>query len=124
MQSERRVLGYDQQFAEAYDDIFSDAANNAAPVEFLAAAFAGADTLLELGAGTGRVALPLIDRGFRVIAVDDSAAMLQRLRAKSTGSDDTGDNAALDIRQADMAQLPATSEPTAYTACSVRCRAY
>lgn len=38
--------------------------------------------VLELGVGTGRVALPLARAGFRVTGVDDSAAMLGALRRK------------------------------------------
>nr|HEX4316836.1 methyltransferase domain-containing protein [Kofleriaceae bacterium] len=38
--------------------------------------------VLELGAGSGRVTIPLARDGFRVTAVDQSAAMLARLRAR------------------------------------------
>lgn len=37
---------------------------------------------LELGIGTGRIALPLVQRGVRVCGIDLSAAMVARLRAK------------------------------------------
>ena len=40
------------------------------------------DTILELGAGSGRVTIPLARDGFRVVAVDQSPAMLARLRAR------------------------------------------
>lgn len=50
-------------------------------VEFLAE-LAGADAALELGIGTGRVALPLSARGVPVHGIDLSEAMLARLRAK------------------------------------------
>src|SRR6186997_514945 len=40
----------------------------------------GADRILELGAGTGRVTLPLARDGRRVTALDQSPAMLARLR--------------------------------------------
>jgi SAM-dependent methyltransferase len=39
-------------------------------------------TALEFGIGTGRIALPLADRGVAVAGVDNSDAMLERLRAK------------------------------------------
>src|SRR5580698_5708809 len=38
--------------------------------------------ILELGAGSGRVAIPLARDGFHVTAVDRSPAMLDRLRAR------------------------------------------
>lgn len=40
----------------------------------------GADRILELGAGTGRVTVPLARDGRRVVAVDRSPEMLSRLR--------------------------------------------
>jgi len=40
---------------------------------------------LELGIGTGRVALPLADRGVEVHGIDASEAMVARLRAKAGG---------------------------------------
>jgi SAM-dependent methyltransferase len=54
-----------------------------------------ADTLAELAAGgrvlefaigTGRVAVPLAERGVRVAGIDNSEAMLQRLREKPGGA--------------------------------------
>ncbi|GAA2709341.1 class I SAM-dependent methyltransferase [Micromonospora olivasterospora] len=38
--------------------------------------------VLELGVGTGRLALPLADAGYRVRGIDGSAAMLARLKEK------------------------------------------
>jgi SAM-dependent methyltransferase len=48
---------------------------------------AGDGAALELGIGTGRIALPLAQRGVRVHGIDLSAAMVARLRAKP-GSED------------------------------------
>ncbi|SEO59311.1 class I SAM-dependent methyltransferase [Actinacidiphila rubida] len=42
-------------------------------------------TLLELGAGAGRVTGPLAARGFAVTAVDESRAMLDRVEARVPG---------------------------------------
>src|SRR5260221_7662585 len=42
--------------------------------------------VLGVGAGTGRVAIPLAARGCRVVAMDPSAAMLERLREKILSS--------------------------------------
>jgi SAM-dependent methyltransferase len=41
--------------------------------------------VLELGIGTGRIAVPLTDRGVEVHGVDASEAMISRLRAKPGG---------------------------------------
>ncbi|RDI96388.1 class I SAM-dependent methyltransferase [Meiothermus sp. QL-1] len=40
---------------------------------------------LELGAGTGRIAVPIIARGYRYIALDNNPAMLEVLRQKVAG---------------------------------------
>jgi SAM-dependent methyltransferase len=53
-------------------------------VDFLAA-LAGQGAALELGIGTGRVALPLAQRGVRVHGIDLSEAMVARLREKPGG---------------------------------------
>src|SRR3954453_4979770 len=42
----------------------------------------GADRVLELGAGPGRVTLPLARDGRHVVALDQSPAMLDRLRGR------------------------------------------
>src|SRR3954470_2720471 len=55
-------------------------------IEFLAA-LAGDGAALELGIGTGRIALPLAQRGVEVHGIDLSLAMVDRLRAKPGGSD-------------------------------------
>ena len=54
------------------------------PVETLAR-LAGGGRALELGIGTGRVALPLAARGVEVHGIDSSEAMVARLRAKPGG---------------------------------------
>jgi SAM-dependent methyltransferase len=57
-------------------------------VRFLAD-LAGDGAALELGIGTGRIALPLSRRGVRVHGIDLSPSMVARLRAKP-GADDIG----------------------------------
>jgi SAM-dependent methyltransferase len=51
-----------------------------ATVDFLAG-LAGGAAALELGIGTGRIALPLSQRGVQVKGIDLSEAMVARLRA-------------------------------------------
>ena len=55
-------------------------------VDFLAE-LAGDGRALELGIGTGRIALPLAQRGVPVHGIDLSKAMVARLRAKPGGED-------------------------------------
>ena len=55
-------------------------------VDFLAE-LAGSGRALELGIGTGRIALPLAQRGVPVHGIELSKAMVARLRAKPGGED-------------------------------------
>jgi SAM-dependent methyltransferase len=74
----------DEPVAATYDDDTSDefsAATIAATVDVLAA-LAGAGSALELAVGTGRIAVPLAERGVPVVGIDLSEAMVARLRAK------------------------------------------
>ena len=59
-----------------------------ATVDFLAE-LAGSGAALELGIGTGRIALPLRERGVRVHGIELSPAMVAELQAKP-GADDIG----------------------------------
>ncbi len=77
---ERVAATYD----ETSDKMF-DAAVVEPMVDFLAE-LAGNGRALELGIGTGRVALPLAARGVDVHGIDLSRAMTDRLRAKPGGA--------------------------------------
>jgi SAM-dependent methyltransferase len=70
---------YDASSAEMFDPAVVDPA-----VDFLAA-LAGGGRALELGIGTGRIALPLAARGIDVHGIELSEAMATRLRAKPGG---------------------------------------
>jgi SAM-dependent methyltransferase len=82
---------FGEEVAEQYDDPDESGAFDtgviAATVEFLAglAGLAGDGAALELGIGTGRIALPLQERGVSVHGIDLSPAMVARLRAKPGG---------------------------------------
>jgi hypothetical protein len=70
--------------AERYDEGLDEMADPAVvepTVDFLAA-LAGDGAALELGIGTGRIALPLAARGVRVHGIDLSEAMVAQLREK------------------------------------------
>jgi SAM-dependent methyltransferase len=75
---------YGDQVADLYDDWYQDLPETQDSVERLAE-LAGAGPVLELGIGTGRLALPLAARGLEVHGLDSSTAMLERLRAKPGG---------------------------------------
>jgi SAM-dependent methyltransferase len=73
---ERVAAGYDASSAEMFEPAVID------PVVDFLAELAGHGAALELGIGTGRIALPLARRGIGVHGIDLSAAMVARLRAK------------------------------------------
>jgi ubiquinone/menaquinone biosynthesis C-methylase UbiE len=54
--------------------------------DVLAAELSGRGVALEIGVGTGRIALPLHERGFDLIGTDISSAMLRRLIANARGT--------------------------------------
>jgi SAM-dependent methyltransferase len=73
---ERVAERYDESAAEMFEPAVVD------PVVDFLADLAGQGAALELGIGTGRIALPLTQRGVRVHGIDLSAAMVARLQAK------------------------------------------
>lgn len=75
---------YAKRFAEFYDDWFGMLPDTEGTVACLAE-LAGSGPVLELGIGTGRVALALKERGLEVHGVDDSEEMVTQLRAKPGG---------------------------------------
>lgn len=75
---ERRAEGYDRRHAGRF-------AEAEATADFLAGLVQPGGRILELGVGTGRLALPLAARGLNVHGIDSSPAMLARLRAKPGG---------------------------------------
>jgi SAM-dependent methyltransferase len=77
----RVAARYDESSAEMFDAAVVDPV-----VEFLVE-LAGRGHALELGIGTGRIALPLTQRGVPVHGIELSKAMIARLRAKPGGED-------------------------------------
>jgi SAM-dependent methyltransferase len=80
---EHVAADYDAAEAEMFDPAVVEPA-----VDFLAE-LANGGSALELGIGTGRIALPLTQRGVLVHGIDLSEAMVSRLRAKP-GADAIG----------------------------------
>ena len=80
---------FDERVAARYDESTSDRFEPdvvGETVDFLAG-LADDGRALELGIGTGRIALPLAQRGVPVHGIDLSSAMVDRLRAKPGGED-------------------------------------
>ncbi len=73
------AAGYDALSADMFDPAVVD------PTVDLLAALAGDGRALELGVGTGRIALPLSRRGVPVDGIDLSPDMVAQLRAKPGG---------------------------------------
>ncbi len=73
---ERVAERYDERYAYLSDPVVVD------PIVDFLADLARGGAALELGIGTGRIALPLGQRGLRVHGIDLSEAMVARLRAK------------------------------------------
>lgn len=78
---------YGRSFADVYDDWYGE--RDPAPVVELVRRLAPAGArVLELGVGTGRVALALTAAGYLVWGVDPSAEMLERAGAKAAAHPD------------------------------------
>jgi len=73
---------YGERVAAVYDDFFAD--YEPGSIEALAQLAQGGPAL-ELGIGTGRIALPLVSRGVKVEGIDAAPSMVERLRAKPLG---------------------------------------
>ncbi len=92
---------YGDGFADVYDEWYRDVSDTEGTVAALTS-LAGDGRVLELGVGTGRIALPLASGRPAVTGVDASAAMLDRLAAKDPDRTVT-------VVLADMASLPFAS---------------
>jgi SAM-dependent methyltransferase len=79
-----RPATYGDRIAEIYDDWYTSRMDPSDAVDLLAE-LAGDGRVLELGIGTGRVALPLAARGLEVSGIDASQAMVDKLREKPGG---------------------------------------
>ncbi len=75
---------YGDRIADTYDEWFDRPDDTDSAVAFLAD-LAAPGPVLELGIGTGRIALPLTARGLDVCGIDASEAMVAKLRAKPGG---------------------------------------
>ena len=80
---------FDEHVAARYDESSEEmfAPDAVDPVVDFLVDLAGSGRALELGIGTGRIALPLARRGVSVHGIDMSKAMIAKLRAKPGGED-------------------------------------
>lgn len=76
---------YGESFADVYDAWYADVSDVDATVTTVAA-LAADSAVVELGVGTGRLAIPLAARGVSVVGVDASPSMLALLAAKRDGA--------------------------------------
>lgn len=97
--------GYGERVAGIYDDLYEWHLDTGSSVEALAE-LAGEGPVLELGVGTGRVAIPLVERGLEVHGIDASEAMVARMREKPGGD-------RIRVAMGDFAEVPAPGGPYA-----------
>jgi SAM-dependent methyltransferase len=84
------MRGYDDRsygdgFADVYDDWYAEVTDVEATVGRMLALAGPNGRVLELGVGTGRLALPMAAAGLAVVGVDTSTAMLERLADRDPG---------------------------------------
>ncbi len=84
------MRGYDDRsygdgFADVYDDWYAEVTDVEATVGRMLALAGPNGRVLELGVGTGRLALPMAAAGLAVVGVDTSTAMLERLAERDPG---------------------------------------
>jgi len=94
---------YGEAFADVYDDWYGDVSDLEGTLDTIAE-LAGAGPVLELGIGTGRIAIPLAAKGIEVHGIDASPAMVERLRAKPGGD-------AIPVTLGDFAELDPDALP-------------
>ncbi|MGD2102509.1 MAG: class I SAM-dependent methyltransferase [Acidimicrobiia bacterium] len=95
------MKGYDEQtygriWAPYYDEIFAEVDD--AIIDLLERHAGSPPRVLELAIGTGRIALPLADRGVTVTGIDASEEMVAKMRAKPGGE-------AIAVTMADFADV-------------------
>lgn len=77
---------YGERIADVYD-LFYGMRQDLGPVLDFLVPLARGRRVLELGIGTGRLALPLAARGVKVHGIDASAAMVAKMREKPGGAE-------------------------------------
>lgn len=75
---------YGDGFADVYDEWYAEVTDVGATVALTVGLAGAGGRVLELGVGTGRLAIPMAETGLQVTGIDASEAMLDRLRARDT----------------------------------------
>lgn len=102
------ISTYGDRWAAYYDQFYPDV--DEAMIDLLARHAGDPPRALELAIGTGRIALPLADRGVEVVGVEASEAMVEKLRGKPGGE-------AINVEIGDFADVPVEGEfPLIYLA--------
>jgi SAM-dependent methyltransferase len=101
MSSEPNEVQYGEDWAPHYDQRYDDV--DPKLLDFLVDAAGPRLLAVELGVGTGRVAIPLAARGISVTGVDLSPSMLEVLRSRD-------ENGLINVIEGDMAEVPVNGE--------------
>jgi len=104
-----------RSIADHYDDFVAETPLCRLDQQILQQAFPGpkqprSETILDLGCGSGRTALPLVQRGYDVVAVDLSRAMLEVMNRKFRAGCAAGELFAV---QANLVELDCFAEQSA-----------
>lgn len=75
---------YGKKIADIYDSWYSSVGESSIA---LLSDLARGGRVLELGIGTGRIAIPLKEKGIDIYGIDASPSMVEKLRAKPAGDD-------------------------------------
>ncbi|HET9723533.1 MAG TPA: methyltransferase domain-containing protein [Actinomycetota bacterium] len=78
---------YGDRVADVYDEMVVEMGLDTEGTVGFLASLAGEGPVLELAIGTGRIALPLHERGLQIHGIDASEAMIAKLREKPGGAD-------------------------------------
>ncbi|MEA3018522.1 MAG: hypothetical protein QOI47_46, partial [Actinomycetota bacterium] len=76
---------YGDRIADVYDAWYAGATDVEGTVATILRLAAAERRVLELGIGTGRLAIPMVDAGLDVHGIDASPAMVAALRSKPGG---------------------------------------
>ena len=95
---------HSESIAAGYDDFVRDAPMIDRETEWIDEHFPPGEcrTVADFGCGTGRVAIPLAQRGYRVEAIDLSQPMLDRLTSKAAAADVTD---RIEVHRGNLADL-------------------